>query len=245
VDFFDLKNISERYMELVNPITAEKMLEIGRTVDLGENSRVIDFGCGFGEMLALWARNFRISGIGVDVREYACERARKKMEQQGLSDRIQIICSNAAEYRFQEHYFDVAACIGATFIWGGFRPAIRRMRDAPQPNGKIIVGESYWLKEPVPHEFAEKQSVYREHELLEMIRQEKFDLEHLVRANHDDWDRYEAGNWKGLLSWLDENPEHPQRHEVIKHLRESQGEYLRYGREYMGWTMYVLGGGHS
>jgi SAM-dependent methyltransferase len=241
VDFFDLKNISERYLELLNPTTPEKMLDIGNVVGLGKNSRVIDFGCGFGETLALWASNFGVSGIGIDIREYACERARKKMKEHGISDRVQILCLNAAEYRFQKHYFNVAACIGATFIWHGFRPTILEMKDALQPNGKLVIGEPYWLKDSVPKEFAEKQSVYHEDEILEIIREEGFDLEYLVRANTDDWDRYETGNWIGLLRWLDENPKHQERSEVIKHLHESQNEYLRYGREYMGWALYVLG----
>jgi SAM-dependent methyltransferase len=240
VDFFELKNISERYMDLINPTSTSKILEVGRALDLSKDSRVIDFGCGFGEALALWARNFGISGIGIDVREYACERAIQKMEQQGLSDRIQIICSNGAEYHFQERSFDVGACIGASFIWGGFGPAIVRMKGALKPRGKLVVGESYWLKEPVPREFAETQSSYHEHEILGLIRENGFDLEYLVRASRDDWDRYEAGNWQGLLRWLDENPEHPQRLEVIQHLRESQDEYLRYGREFLGWAMYIL-----
>ena len=51
MDFFDLKNISERYMELINPTTTEKMLNVGKVVGLSENSHVIDFGCGFGETL--------------------------------------------------------------------------------------------------------------------------------------------------------------------------------------------------
>ncbi len=241
MNFFDLVNISERYMELINPTSSEKLLDVGRVAGLGKESEVIDFGCGFGQTLALWAKSYGISGIGIDVREFACERAIRKMRQEGLSDQIQIVCSDAAEYQFQEHYFDVAACIGATFIWRGFRPTILRMKDALKPNGKLIVGEPYWLKEPVPREFAETQSIHREHELLEFIRENGFDLEYLVRANSDDWDRYETGNWEGIVRWLDQNPVNPQRPDVIKHLRESQDEYVRYGREYLGWAIYVIG----
>lgn len=77
MEFFDLVNILERYMELVNPSTPEKVLTIGKFLGLKEDSRVIDFGCGCGEVLALWAEEFGISGIGIDVREHACDRARK------------------------------------------------------------------------------------------------------------------------------------------------------------------------
>jgi len=73
-----------------------------------------------------------------------------------------------------------------------------------------------------------------------MAREEGFDIEYVIRASHDDWDRYESDNWYGLIRWLEDNPSHPSRHEVIAHLHRTQDEYLRYGREFCGWAMYAL-----
>ena len=81
---------------------------------------------------------------------------------------------------------------------------------------------------------------HTEYELLQITREEGFDLEYVVRASHDDWDRYETGNWYGLIRWIEENPDHPERQDVIDHLHKAQDEYLRYGREYLGWAMYIL-----
>jgi hypothetical protein len=62
----------------------------------------------------------------------------------------------------------------------------------------------------------------------------------VARASQDEWDRYERENWQGLLAWLRENPDHPEREQVLDHLRASQDEYFRYGREHFGWAMFVL-----
>ena len=90
--------------------------------------------------------------------------------------------------------------------------------------------------------------IHTETQLLEITREEGFDFEYVVRASPDDWARYEADNWYGLIRWIEENPDHPERQEVIEHLRKIQDEYLGYGREYYGWAMYVLApavdGGH-
>lgn len=137
MDFLELKNISEQYMELVNPTTPEKVLTIGTVLGLHKGSRVIDFGCGYGEVLALWAQNFGINGVGIDIRPYACDRAQQKMRDHGLAHRISIVCTNAAAYGFEPHTYDVAACIGATFIWDGFQAAIRHMKEAIRPHGKL------------------------------------------------------------------------------------------------------------
>ena len=79
-----------------------------------------------------------------------------------------------------------------------------------------------------------------ERELVDVVRKEDLDLAYVVRSSHDDWDTYEAGNWDGLLLWLDENPDHPERGDVIRHLHKIQDEYAGYVREYMGWAVYVL-----
>lgn len=239
--FLELKDISERYLELVNPTSPEKILAVGRALRLTEASRVIDFGSGYGEALTLWADNFGIRGIGVDIREKACERARKKMMDRGLADRIEIICGNAAEYPFEPHTFDAATCIGASFIWNGYRPALRKLREAIKPDGKAAIGEPYWRTNSVPPDYSRNETaVHTEHELLGIAREEGFDFEYMARASHDDWDHYEAENWRGLVRWIDENPNHPERDEVIRHLHESQDEYTRYAREYLGWAIYVL-----
>lgn len=40
MDFFDLVNISERYMELVNPTSPEKIVKLGKYLRLEPKKRV-------------------------------------------------------------------------------------------------------------------------------------------------------------------------------------------------------------
>jgi SAM-dependent methyltransferase len=241
MEFLDLKDISERYMELINPTSHEKVLTAGRYAGLQPGHRVIDFGCGFGEVLALWAENFGISGVGIDVRQYACERARQKLNERRLSDRLEIVQGSGAVYQFEPGAFDAAACIGATFIWGGFQQAIQSMRQAVRPGGKLVIGEAFWSKSTVPPEFAQEQTgICTELQLVQQAHQERYDILYMVRASQDDWTRYEASNWYGLLQWIENNPDHPERTQVIEHLRASQDEYFRYGQEHFGWAIFVL-----
>lgn len=240
MDFLELKDISERYLELLNPTSAEKVLAVGRALGLQTGDRVIDFGCGVGEVLALWGETFGIVGLGIDVRESACRRARDKMAQRDLDDHIEIVCAHGAEYAFEERAFDVASCIGATFIWGSYRATIRSMTPALRISGQLVVGEPYWRKPEVPPGYAVRETFHTEYELLQIARDEGYDVKYVARASQDDWDRYEAGNWYGLIDWIEANPDHPERQEVIDHLHQSQDEYVRYGREYLGWAMYVL-----
>jgi len=242
MEFFELKNISERYLDLVNPTTPEKILIAGRVAGMNKGNRVIDFGCGYGEVLILWARTFGISGLGIDIRSVACERAYRKIAKERLGDRIEIVCGDAAEYPFEPQGYNVASCIGATFIWkGGFREAVRTMQRAIPPNGRLVIGEAHWLRSIVPPDYVRHEpSIRTEYELLCTAREEGLELIYVLHSNHDDWDHSESENWRGLADWLDENPTHREREEVIRHLHDSQEEYLRYAREHLGWALYVL-----
>jgi len=241
VKFFDLKDISEQYMQVLNPTTPEKLLKAGEIAGLKPGDRVIDFGCGFSETLILWAEQFGTSGVGIDIRPYACERAVKRIAERGLADRLQVVCMDASKYAYTPHSFDFAACIGATFIWGLFPDAVHAMKEAIRPTGKLVIGEAHWLTDNVPNEFRSAQTeIITEVELLQGAHREGFDLEYVIHSNHDDWDHYEASDWLGLLRWIEANPNHPERQEVIDHLHESQEEYTCYGRMYFGWALYVL-----
>ncbi len=241
MEFFDLVNISERYIELVNPTTPEKIEVVGQILNLTRTSRIIDFGCGYGEVLAIWARLYGISGTGIELRKHACQRATKKMVVQNLTDRIEIVCGDAAEFEFRHQTYSAAICLGASFIWGGFRKTIRSMKHAVVDGGKLAVGEPYWLRDQIPSEYMDAEpDVHFESELLEIAHEEGFDIEYVVRSSHDDWDSYEAGNWYALVRWIEENPDHPERQEVIDHLHSSQELYFKYTREYLGWAIYLL-----
>ena len=241
MNFLDLKDISEQYMELVNPTTPEKIIKAGQIAGLKAGDRVIDFGCGFAEPLVLWAERFGISGVGIDIRPKAIERAGKKIAARGLADRLTVVCGDAAGYEHPAHSFDLAACIGATFIWSNFGEAVHAMQQSVKPGGRLVIGEAHWLVDNVPEDFRSAQTeITTEVELLRMGREQGYDFEYVLHSNHDDWDRYEADDWFGLLHWIEANPTHPERQQVIDHLHESQDEYMRYGRMYFGWALYVL-----
>ena len=228
-------------MEILNPSTPEKIIHLGKLLKLKKGSRVIDFGCGCGESLTLWAEKFGITGIGIDISRDFCDRARDKLLKRGLSGQIEIVCSPATDYIFEEEAFDAATCIGATFAFGGFQQTIQAMKRAVHHNGRLGIGETHWLSSHVNPEYAQKQATtHTEPELAQFIRREGFELEYIIRSSRDDWDRYVSDSWYGLLRWLEENPKHPDHEQVFKYFRADQDDYLQFQSQYMGWAMYCL-----
>jgi ubiquinone/menaquinone biosynthesis C-methylase UbiE len=240
MDFFDMVNISERFMEIVNPTSAHKLLRAGEIAGMRKGQRVIDFGCGYAEALVLWAREFGISGIGIDIREHACERARKKIAANELNGKLEIRCGKGSEFKFEPGSYDFATAIGSTFVWDGFRATLRALREAIKPDGKLMIGEAFLKTDHTPAEYHLSSVVPKESEIPVISREEGFDIEFVIPASQDDWDNYETGNWRALINWIETNPEHPERQQVIDHLHNMQDEYFAYQRKYVGWAIFIL-----
>ena len=240
MEWYEIYDVSERFHTIVNPSTPEKIIKSGEVAEMASGLEVIDFGCGFAESLVLWAEVFGITGTGIEFRPYAARRARERVAEKGLSERIAIVEGDASTYEFKPHSYEVASCLGASFIWKGYRDTIRAMKAALKPGGRMIIGEPYWLEDTVPPEYAQREKIYTERELLEITREEGYTFAYVAHSSVDDWDRYEANNWRSMLLWLRENPDHPDRAHVADELKKWQDDYVTFGRAYLGWAIYNL-----
>jgi ubiquinone/menaquinone biosynthesis C-methylase UbiE len=242
MDRLELHTISERYSDMINPITRKDMIFLGEVLNLNGESRVIDFGAGFGEMLLLWAENYGASGFGIEYRNAACKEAWERIHEGGFEDSIEIVEGDASEVEFEKNRYDVACCIGASFIWGGFRNTIIALKEAIQSEGQIVIAEPHWREMNVPDEIREKErdAVFTESELVGIAREEGFEVKYIQWASLEGWSQYVTGHWRSLVEWIKENPDHEDLQQVTEHLHTTQDEYLTHIRKYVGLVTIVL-----
>jgi len=186
-----------------------------------------------GRTLELWAKNFGIHGLGIEIHSFLCRQAQKRIVNAGLHGQAEIIHANPSMYLFDPNMYDIASCLGASFVWGGFQQALQGMKKSFKTKGKIIVGEPYYIQENVP------ESLIKFDRLIQISRNEGFDVEFVVRASRDDRDRYVSSIWYSLLQWRDKNKNHPELHYVIDYLHKSQDTYFRYQITFEGWAIYI------
>lgn len=82
---------------------------ICRKLELQPGESLIDIGCGWGGMLIYAAEHYGVSGTGITLSVEQARLAQERIEQRGLSDRIQILLK---DYREVQGQYDKLVSIG-------------------------------------------------------------------------------------------------------------------------------------
>jgi SAM-dependent methyltransferase len=238
-------NITESEHRIHNPFTADKFATLGAALRLEPATHVLDLGSGSGEMLCTWARDYRISGTGIDMSQLFTEQAILRAAELGVADQVEFIHDDATGYVADEKA-GVAACVGATWIGGGVAGTIELLAKSLHPGGIILIGEPYWLRLPPTEEIAKGcgASAITDFltlpELVASFDGLDYDVVEMVLANQDGWDRYEAAKWLTMRRWLEANPEDDFAKDVRARLTSEPKRYTAYTREYLGWGVFAL-----
>ncbi|NLG18948.1 MAG: class I SAM-dependent methyltransferase [Fibrobacter sp.] len=238
-------NISESAHRIHNPFTPEKLATLGASLRLAPGTRILDLGSGSGEMLCTWARDYKITGTGVDMSSLFTQQAKLRAEELGVYGQVEFIHGDAAGY-VSEEKAGVTACLGATWIGGGVVGTVNLLKQSLSSGGIILIGEPYWLRLPPSEEVAKGclagsiADFLTLPELLASFSRLGCDIVEMVLADQDSWDRYEAAKWLTMRRWLEENPKDEMTKGVRAQLDTEPVRYATYTREYLGWGVFAL-----
>lgn len=227
---------------ILNPMRGEKMTHFCKMLDLPKNSRVADIGSGKGEFLHRLYEMYNISGVGVDKSPYFIEDSKKLKAERAPDADIEYLLMDGADYKPDEQ-FDLACCMGASWIYGGIRGSLKALKDMTKPGGLIVLGEPYWLKEPdddyLRLEEAKREDFHSHRENVLMGDEFGITCVYTLASDTMDWDEYEAPHWWAVSEYVDEHPDDPDLPEIIESYKKFRETYLKYGRDTMGWCLYV------
>jgi SAM-dependent methyltransferase len=222
-------HVAESEHELQNPTSPEKIRRLGELLRLGPESRVLDVACGRGGPAVILASTFGCRIVGVERSpEFA---ATARVRTAGLP--VEIVEADAAEFPLEPESFDVAMCIGASFVWDGLEGTLAAL--APVARGHVVVGEPYWRAEPP----ADDEGFFTLAGVAERFAAAGLAVVGVLAASDDDWDWYESLHWRALEEWLGANPGDPDAAEIRARHEESRDRYLREQRTALGWAILV------
>jgi SAM-dependent methyltransferase len=222
-------------------MSKEKFERLCELLGLEKGSHVLDIACGKGEFLIRLAELYGISGVGVDISPYCIRDCLEKHRKRAPNSDITFIEMDGAEYKPDE-LSDLTMCIGASWVYGGCRGTIQALKKMTKPDGLIMIGEPFWLKEP-SEEYLKAEGTRREdfgshYGNVEIGEEEGLTCIYTLVSNNDDWDHYETLQWWAVDDHRRADPDDPDNPELMK--RSEKEVYIRWGRETLGWAVYVF-----
>jgi SAM-dependent methyltransferase len=235
--------ISHRDHAVCNPLSLAKVDELVELLDLAPGSRVLDIACGKAEPLVRIAERYDCSGVGVDISPPFVADARAKVAARAPG-RFDILEGHGAKFEGEAGSFDVALCLGASFVFGGYRETLRALARWTKPGGLVVSGEPFWKREPDPDYLRGaglEAGMFRDHAgNVAAALAEGLTPLYAIVSSDDDWDRYEGLQWRAAERWAAANPSDPDVGEVLQRQRAARDLYLRWGRDCLGWAVYVF-----
>jgi cyclopropane fatty-acyl-phospholipid synthase-like methyltransferase len=243
MDFWKRMDIAHKYQSIMNPVTEAKLNSLIPLLKLKDDSSVLDIGCGKGEMLIKLAENYRIKGIGVDKSPYCIKDCNKNKAERVPDADLEFQLMDGADYR-TENQFDMACCIGSSWVFGGHEKTLKALSTMTKPGGLILVGEPHWLKEPDP-EYLEAEEMTRDsflshHGNVRVGEQLGLRCIYTLDSDREGWDYYESLHWWAVEDYLANNPRDPDALEIRLANEKSKETYLRWGRDTLGWSIYIF-----
>lgn len=229
---------------ICNPTSEAKLDDLVATLQLAPGARVVDFACGKAEALTRIVRRYGASGVGVDLSPWEAEAARRRVSERQMDNRIEIIEGDGADFETAPGAFDLAMCIGATWIWDGYAGTLEALKRIVAPGGLIAVGEPYKLKEPDPEYTAAEPdfvpTLVSHAENVAIARNAGLTLLYAIVSNPDDWDRYEHLQTHAAETWAAANPDDPDVAALLEQRHRVDEVYLRWGRDTLNWAIYLF-----
>jgi ubiquinone/menaquinone biosynthesis C-methylase UbiE len=236
-------SVTHAYHVVCNPMSTAKLDELIGLLRLNPGAAVLDIACGKAEMLTRLAERYEVSGVGVDISPYFIEDAKQKLQERVPVAQIEILNMDGANYS-SDQPFDLAMCIGASWVYQGHRGTLRALKAMTKPGGFVLVGEPFWLKEPDEAYLAAEnhtRDMFGTHYENVLVGEDEglFPLYTMV-SNQDDWDRYETLQWYAVERYARENPDDPDVSEILVRVAHGRTNYLRWGRDTLGWALYLF-----
>ena len=130
------------------------MARIDAAIDrlgLGPGDRVLDVGCGPGELLVRIVERTGAGGLGLDSSEILVEAARRRAAARAPDAGLSFLVGDVrGDDLTADGPFAAACCLGASHALGGLEPALERLAEAAGPAGAVLLADGFWEREPDP-----------------------------------------------------------------------------------------------
>ena len=229
------------------PVSEQKMAQYIETLGLHEEQRVLDVGCGCGEVLIRTIERYGIRGVGIDSSTEFVAEAKRRSNGRVAETRIEFVEANAESFDVEPESLDLVMCLGATHAFGlgsdAVRNAIEQMKRLTRPNGLLLVADGY-MKQPAAPGYRELLGDSMPDDMTHTANVTTGQNLGLIplgawTSSVDEWDEFE---WSYQRLVEQRAADAPDDDNVTKRARrrEWMDAYLTWGRDTLGYGTYLF-----
>jgi len=239
MDPFRFTTLAHASHDFCNPISAATLDRFVESLALAPGPRVLDVGCGKGELLIRVASRWKAQALGLDINPAFLADARRRASGRAGVEFREAPVGDAA---LEPESFDLTICVGSTHAIGTLPEALAALRGWTRPGGQLLLGHGYWQREPDPDYLAgfggTRDELGTERELRETLIGAGYEpLESAISAG-DEWDAYEGAYSANIERFFTEHPDDPDREAFLERSRNWYALYRRWGRDTMGFAIH-------
>jgi SAM-dependent methyltransferase len=244
LDQFKYTAVSHHDLAYCNPLNANKVEEVLQLLELGPTSKVLDIGSGKAELLLRLIELYHVNAVGVDRSPYLMQAAREQAAKRVPVKQLELLEIDVADFQTPLGTFDLAACMGASEIFGGYSGTLQTLASYVKPNGYILVGEAYWKKEPSEEflaKFGGNRDEFTTHaENIAVGEAQGLLPLYAIVSSEDDWDKYEWLHSRAVEIYAQQHPQDPDVPALLSRIRAWRKLYLEWGRDILGFGLYLF-----
>ncbi|WP_020579335.1 SAM-dependent methyltransferase [Actinopolymorpha alba] len=230
------------FLDFNAPLSDARAESIAGTIASGQPARIVDLGCGWGELLLrALAMAPTATGWGVDSDAETIKRGRANASNRGLADRVTF---TVADLSAMPEPADAVICVGADHAFGDQREAMRSLHSTVRPGGRLLLGTGFWEHPPTVAQAASvgmaPDSLHDLAGLVDLAIQAGFRPLSVQTASRDEWEQFESGYLADWESWLISYGHTPGADDIRRMADKHRNEWLRGYREVLGFAYLML-----
>lgn len=244
MDRVRFSRIAHADLEWAAPVDSDTASRAIAATGAGPGDQVLDVGCGRGAFLLELASRTGCTGLGLDIDAEAIRVAGLRADECGMGDRVRFEARDAGGLE-PGGGFDVAICIGASHACGGYGPMLDYLLERTCPDARVLVGEGFWRKPPdeayLRHLDADADEMGSHWDNFAVAKSRGLVPLWSMVSGDAAWDHYEGLYRLTMARYLARNPEDPEHDAFRDHSERWYDGYLKWGRETMGFALYLFG----
>lgn len=231
-----------------DPISENRMEKYINSLELEPHQRVLDVGCGAGEVLIRLAERFQITGVGIDSSPDHITEANRRAKERSPQSNLTFIISDAQTFAVAPESFDLVICMGASHAFGlgkdAYSNAISRMIPMVVPGGFILIAEGY-MRQPASPEYRNFLGDSTTDDMTHAANVATGKRLGLIpfaawTSSEEEWDNFEWAYQRIIERKAISDPDNVGSIEKRNQRREWMDAYLKWGRDTLGYGIYLF-----